>query len=105
MWNVFLVVLGLGTLCALSVLALKGLRRAYRHHQVAHELSAMDVRSVSPRRSLPDRRRSPLVRVAVSHVRPGEPGDPGAARILQFHEELARRGCYVDELSIARRLN
>lgn len=97
-------------LCVVAAIALvtvtwKEVRRAYRRRQLARELAAVSVSPVSPSPPFPDRRRPNLVRPEVQPLRPGEPWDPGAARVLAFRQELERDGKFVHEISIQRRLD
>lgn len=101
-WIVFLGLVA--TIVALSVVLAREVRRIRRHHRVARELDGPRLQSVAPARSSA-RHRSDMVRSPLPSVRSREPRDPGAARIIAFHDELAHRGCYVHELSIQRRLN
>ena len=91
-------------LAALGIECAKAMRRAYRRRLVREELRRSSVHPVPPPSTLVDGRPGGT-RVSVSTLRSTDVSHPGAARVLAFHERLATRGRYVDELLIDRRLN
>lgn len=90
--------------CLLVVLT-KEIRRVRRRAAVGRELRQVEVQSLTRPGPFPRERRSDMARTGVPSLRAKEPRDPGAARVLAFHDELARRGYYVHEMSLQRRLN
>jgi hypothetical protein len=92
-------------LVALGVELVQGVIRWRRHRAVARELATAHLSVAPSSLAVSDRRRPPLVRAEVPALRPGEPGDPGAAKVLAFRIALEKRGCYVHELGIQKRLN
>jgi hypothetical protein len=90
---------------ALSVETGRLVRRAWRRRAVARELARPDLSVAPSTLTVSDRRPPAVVRPEVPALRAGEPRDPTAAKVLAFRLALARKGYYVDELQIRKRIN
>lgn len=92
-------------LCRVVADGYRLLRARRRRRAVARDLEDAHLSVTPSTLTVPDRRRPDVVRPEVPALRPGEPRDPGAAKVLAFRVQLEKRGYYVDELQIQRRLN
>lgn len=92
----------------LSSLVFTITRRHVRRRRLARELASLALPRISSDRPRARRGRSEVVRTTLPTLRTRDarhtPGTPDP-RGLAFTTELERQGCYVNELSIQRRLN
>ncbi len=102
---VLVAILVLVGLVALGVELYRYVARRVRHRAVARELAQAHLSVAPSTLTVSDRRRPDVVRAEVPALRTGEPRDPGAAKVLAFKIQLEKRGAYVSELGIEKRIN
>lgn len=99
-----LIVVGLVAVGVEAVRLVREIARWRRHRAVARELQDAHLSVTPSTLTVPDRRRPDVAAAEVPAVRNGEPRDPRAAKVLAFRLELERKGYYVDELQIRKRI-